>query len=324
MSSSIKSAAWLHGGRNNQIYRVELSDGRRVVLKRYAPVDACGRDRRKTEYEAITFMYRHGIRSVPSPRGTDPDLNISVYDYVSGDRPHPDEIDIEMVDSACDFFCSLKVLGRRVEATRFANASEAFFRGPAIVNNLRSRLARFEQLPDGGPVNELLQTFVLGELTAAARRAIHDAVGLDRRLFEHTLPRRLRVLSPSDVGFHNMLRGRSSKTVFLDFEYFGWDDPVKMISDFLTQHDFDLPAAAAKRFLALMLHAFEEDATLPKRLRMYFPLFRAKKAVIALNEFLPLEAARRQFARAVRVDDGTLRHQIAVARNVLSRALPAA
>ena len=47
-----------------------------------------------------------------------------------------------------------------------------------------------------------------------------------------------RCLSPSDFGFHNaLLRGRpgvpgARDWVFLDFEYFGWDDPAKTVPIF--------------------------------------------------------------------------------------------
>ena len=50
---------------------------------------------------------------------------------------------------------------------------------------------------------------------------------------EAELPVEQRTLSPSDFGFHNALRRPDGRVVFLDLEYFGWDDPAKMISDFL-------------------------------------------------------------------------------------------
>ena len=40
------------------------------------------------------------------------------------------------------------------------------------------------------------------------------------------------VLNPSDFGFHNTLK-KKNKLFFLDFEYFGWDDPVKLTADFI-------------------------------------------------------------------------------------------
>ena len=43
----------------------------------------------------------------------------------------------------------------------------------------------------------------------------------------------MQVLSPSDFGFHNAILKESGDLVFLDFEYFGRDDPVKLMADFI-------------------------------------------------------------------------------------------
>ena len=323
MGSSIETVAKCHGGRNNQVYRVKLSDGRKVVVKKYAPIDSLGRDRRKTEYDAITFLFRHGVRSIPVPLGTDPELNIALYSYVAADHLRTGDINEQLIDSIGEFYGNLRTLGSRPGAERFDNASEAFFHGSAIVDNLSARLDRLDRLKDCGKAIGALHDFVSLELRPSVTRAIASAVDLDRSLFDCALPGRWRMLSPSDVGFHNILRDRSSQLVFLDFEYFGWDDPAKLISDFLTQHDFELPLAMGTRFLALMLDVCGEDTKLPQRLKIYFPIFRAKKAMIALNEFVPGEAARREASTGVRVDDELLNRQLTVARNVMSRALPA-
>ena len=38
--------------------------------------------------------------------------------------------------------------------------------------------------------------------------------------------------SPSDFGIHNTIRDQENNIIFIDFDYFGWDDPVKLASDF--------------------------------------------------------------------------------------------
>ena len=46
----------------------------------------------------------------------------------------------------------------------------------------------------------------------------------------------MQVFSPSDFGFHNALLKDNGKLCFLDFEYFGRDDPVKLMADFIWHH----------------------------------------------------------------------------------------
>ena len=53
-----------------------------------------------------------------------------------------------------------------------------------------------------------------------------------------------RALSPSDFGLHNALRTKDGQLRFIDFEYFGWDDPVKLVSDTAIQPGSSLPHSA--------------------------------------------------------------------------------
>jgi hypothetical protein len=51
--------------------------------------------------------------------------------------------------------------------------------------------------------------------------------------FDTPVEERWRSLCPPDFGFHNALRRASGELVFIDFDYFGWDDSVKVTCDFL-------------------------------------------------------------------------------------------
>ena len=57
--------------------------------------------------------------------------------------------------------------------------------------------------------------------------------------FEKRIPRTQQILSPSDFGFHNVIKTKQGLR-FIDFEYFGWDDPVKLITDFIWHPAMDL------------------------------------------------------------------------------------
>ena len=61
-----------------------------------------------------------------------------------------------------------------------------------------------------------------------------------------TPPRRS--LSPSDFGFHNALLEADGRLTFVDFEYFGWDDPVKIVADVMLHPGMGLSADHGRRF----------------------------------------------------------------------------
>jgi hypothetical protein len=113
--------------------------------------------------------------------------------------------------------------------------------------------------------------------------------------FAQSLPRESRSLCPSDFGFHNALRGPQG-LVFIDFEYFGWDDPVKLTSDFLLHPGMSLAEPLKQRFVGQALAIYGNDARFAGRLRLLYPLFAMRWCLILLNEFMPERWANRVHA----------------------------
>ena len=76
-----------------------------------------------------------------------------------------------------------------------------------------------------------------------------------------------RTLSPSDFGFHNAIRRSDDVLIFIDFEYFGWDDPAKTISDFLLHPAMQLNEEHSQMFLSNCTNVFSTtDENLSKRI----------------------------------------------------------
>jgi hypothetical protein len=59
-------------------------------------------------------------------------------------------------------------------------------------------------------------------------------------------------LSPSDFGFHNVIRRGNGSFCFFDFEHAGWDDPAKLAADFILQPEAPLSDVAARKFVELL------------------------------------------------------------------------
>ena len=100
---------------------------------------------------------------------------------------------------------------------------------------------------------------------------------------------------------------------FVDFEYFGWDDPAKTIVDFLLHPGMQLDDALKRRFAAGVCAAFAELPALPARTRIVYPLFGLKWGLILLNDFLPERAGQAPGARPAA--------QLAKARSLVSLGL---
>ncbi len=117
-----------------------------------------------------------------------------------------------------------------------------------------------------------------------------------------------------------LLRRNDNKLVFLDFEYFGWDDPAKMVSDFLLHPSMKLNKDLRQRFLENILTCFKNHRQLSKRIKAVYPLFGLKWCLIILNEFVPEHLDRRGFSSESELDLNKLREkQLSKAKRMLNK-----
>lgn len=318
VGSEVAAIELIGGGRNGRVYRVTTCEGRRAALKAYFRDPSDARDRLAAEYGGLSFLRAQGVLDVPQPLAAARDDGYALYEWIDGAEIPVGSATVTDVDAAVAFVGALRRLRHAAGSRMLPVASEACFSGDALVANLATRLAR---LRDGAA--ELADTGVMTLVSDELMPALHALAGRSREQldFARELSWGERTLSPSDFGFHNALRV-DGRLVFLDFEYFGWDDPAKTIADFVLHPAMQLPEALGHRFAAGVFASFtDDDPELPRRVAALYPLYGLKWCVILLNEFLPESLSRRRFA-GVDAADATLRAaQLEKARGMLRRVL---
>ncbi len=300
LGCDVQSVRSVSGGQNSRVYRA--SCGRRGVfaVKVYFQGAGDERHRLEAEFSALQFMWQHGMRCVPEPIAAEGRTGYAVYEYIEGSRISPGGIGSTDIDSAVDFLCRVDALRTEEGSSSLPLAAEACFSVDEAVENIQLRLDRLraaqgDEEEDAGLGRYLEDSFVpaFNEVRAWCRSRM-EVLGLR---CESKLDPEERTLSPSDFGFHNALRRGSGELVFLDFEYFGWDDPVKIISDFLLHPAMEMEKEMRGRFAAGMLDHFRDRGNLSARLAVGYPLFGLKWCMILLNEFLRADLQRRTFAK---------------------------
>jgi hypothetical protein len=286
----------LKGGRNSRVFRVDCDDGSVLAAKAYFRSREDPRDRLGCEFRALQFLRSEGLREIPAPLSADETRQIAVYEFVSGPTPRTEEIGDAEIDQAVGFLHSLKAIADSGRAGHFPPASEACFSIAAVLQNLDARFGRLDKAATHWPaLKEFLRDEVLTGRQLAVERC-RDFCGRHSLLLEEQIPPSERTLSPSDFGFHNALRSVDGRLVFLDFEYFGWDDPAKTIADFLLHPGMPLSRTLQRRFYSGIVRAFPGVPKLPLRVRAVYPLFALKWCAILLNDFALEHRARRCFA----------------------------
>jgi hypothetical protein len=309
----------LKGGRNSRVFRVDCEDGPAVAVKAYFKSTHDPRDRMGCEFRALQFLRSEGLREIPMPLAMDAAHGIAAYEFAAGQPLRPGEAGEAEIDQAVAFLRTLKAIADSGRAGDLPAASEACFSIAAILENLDSRFRRLEEASAG---QTELADFLRNEILPFRKLAVQQCRDLCRQsgiATDTEIPLSQWTLSPSDFGFHNALRGADGRLVFLDFEYFGWDDPAKTVADFCLHPAMQLPAALRQRVFTGMMAAFPGVPNLPHRVRAVYPLFGLKWCAILLNEFTLDHLARRCFADGSAKTTRSQNAQLEKARHMLAQ-----
>jgi hypothetical protein len=285
----------LPGGANNRVYRV-LSGDETLVLKRYFHDPTDPRDRFGAERAFYTLAWSQGLRCLPEPLGWDPVHRLGLFRFVPGPKLTANQVDAGRIGEALAFVAALNAARNTADAPALPVASEACFSLAEHLACLERRVGRLLELVPRTDVEAEAATFVREELAPAGHRVRDALTAVGAEAMADILPHPARCLSPSDFGFHNARLGADGRLRFFDFEYAGWDDPAKLVCDFFCQPQVPVPPHYLDSFVAELETALGGHGELAARVRRLLPAYRLKWCCILLNEFLPRDRARRDFA----------------------------
>jgi hypothetical protein len=298
------------GGGNNRVYRI-LTRGGVFAGKFYGSGELDDRDRLGHEFDGLRFLKRCGIgSSVPAALAVDRTARCALYEWIEGVTPA--DHGAADVAAVLDLLAAVHRARKAEGAFGLPAATESVLRRSDLVDPIEGRHARLATVTPSEPD---LAVFLETELRPEVDRRLARLVDWD---LDTALPPTRRTLSPSDFGFHNSLRRPDGSLGFLDFEYFGWDDPVKLTADFLWHPAMQLSAAERLQFLDGVTQLYAEDGDFLPRLAVCFPLYGIRWALIILNEFLPQLWARRAFSGKGGDWDAAKRDQLCKARAKLA------
>ena len=305
--------ARIGGGRNSRVFRVETAD-RVFALKQYPSLADDPRDRLGVETNALRWMAKNRLDMVPRVIATDAAYNSALLSWAEGSLVR--DVVASDVDQAVYFLAALDVSPGTLDFPADHLAAEACLSGAEIERQLRKRVAQLDGLKDEPDLQAFLAREFAGALEdrlATARTTLSSA-GL---AFERELQPAQRSLVPSDFGFHNALRDAAGRLIFIDFEYFGWDDPAKLTADTLLHPGTPVATELRSRFRLAAGRLYGRDPDFAARLAAFYPLFGLRWVLILLNEFHPERWRRRVLAGASESWAEAKIHQLDAARAML-------
>jgi hypothetical protein len=304
----------LRKGNNSRVFQVDTRGGR-YALKRYPAAD--NRNRLAAEVGALRFFERTGVERTPRVVAVAPELRFALFTWIEG-GPVDAVADSDVAQFAAFQIAVDRAIDPQARA-EIGEASEACLSGRRIVAQIERRYARLEavkhDVPEFAAFFEGVLAPSLREFEAGAREA-YRRLGLD---FSQEIAADLRTLIPSDLGAHNALRGRDGRLYFLDFEYFGWDDPVTSVANFIMHPGMQLTDRQRASYRDTLLQHFDRHRE-AERLSALMPLYALRWCAIILGELLPERWQHRLESNADMGSwDRVRRQQIGKARTLISR-----
>jgi len=272
-----------------------LEDGnRRAVLKVHEPSVAGRRDAFGHEALMHAFYADQVGDSVPRLVAQEPGCRALLFEHVPGEPVAGERSRLADVARMADFLLETnrpEVL-ERARQVQLPRASDAGLSAAEHWQCASSRLDALLGLPVTDEPTAAMQDFVGSELRPALAESKPDESA--------PVPP---CLSPSDFGFHNVIRRENGSFCFLDFEHAGWDDPAKLAADFILQPEAPLTSQAAERFTDALSDGAIFGPQLASRVRRILPIQKCKWTAIILNVFdraaAPAEAKTARLAKAI-------------------------
>jgi hypothetical protein len=307
----------LRRGNNSRIFQVDTRRGR-YALKKYPATD--NRNRLEAEVGALRFFERNGVGRTPRIVSVAPELRYALFTWIEGD-PVGAVTDSDVAEFAAFQVALDATVDDRARA-EIGEASEACLSGRRIMSHIERRYAKLaavkHDVPEFSSFFDDVLVPSLHEFEARACEA-YRRLGLD---FAEEIAPEFRTLIPSDLGAHNALRGADGKLYFLDFEYFGWDDPVTSIANFIMHPGMRLSELQKQSYQQALLRHFHRHAE-ADRLPALMPLYALRWCAIILGELLPERWQHRMQSNPDMGDwDQVRREQVGKARTLISRVRP--
>jgi hypothetical protein len=260
-------------GANSRIFRLETAKGV-CALKVYPRRAGDERPRLDVEWRTLRYLHERGLTEAPRAIARDDENQILLMEWIEGElatRHEPADL-----DAILRFVRGVFQASRDTAAEEFPVASEACLSAADISRQIERRFTTLSDFPP------------LARVVDGAIRPLYE--GATARLKEEIaagaiLPQDKRTLIPADLGFHNAMRQPDGRLRFIDFEYFGWDDPMKFVADFVLHPAMDLSETECRRAIDELAGAFDDAAEARGRLSRYMDLYAARWALIILNPF---------------------------------------
>ncbi len=267
----------IKGGINSTVYKI-TKNNKNICLKIY-PINSEKKNRHINEFKSFQILRKNNIYTSPIPLNISNNLQISSYSWLKGKKLKI--LKEKNINNLLNFFMKLKKLSDNTNISKLNYASESSVNILNIYNYNKIRILKLKKLNYDNKT--LIDHLNLIEDTNN-KNNIYLKKFIRKNRVKTILPKKNLLLSPSDVSLKNIIN-LNNRDFYIDFEYFGWDDPCKTLSDIIWHPSMKISSDIYDIFINRFSKIFEEDSLFKERLINTFNLYGVRWSLIMLNIF---------------------------------------
>ena len=275
----------IEGGLNGYSYGLNL-DNEKFFLKKYRTDELNKHDRIKSELSFLNFLKNNNFKNIPEIITFSKRDGWILYKWIEGSKIK--NISKNDVQDLITFLINIQNFRNKENISILPDAAESCFslkdHQKLIIYKLRNTLKKINCLfSEDSELKIIIQNDFSKKIKLAEN--IHKKYYIYKNFWDYQLSYNEVCISPSDVGFHNILK-TDNDLIFFDFEFSGIDDPCKLIVDLILQPDHSVP----KTYLSLINQLIEifnyKTPFFKLRLKAIFDLYQIKWYCIIYNPLI--------------------------------------
>ena len=275
------------GSFNSKTFTLEAKNGEKFFLKNFINDPLNKHNRLKSEVCFTKYVTQNKKIKVPKLIEYSEDSNWILYQWIEGKKIT--KINREHVENLIDFLININKIEDIRKDIDMPYASEASFTLNEHKSLVISKANQTKNI-----INNIIH--IKPEYKLSIKKELDEKILFIKDLFtkeefnnkdliNYRLNNNQRCISPSDVGFHNIIES-NGKIYYLDFEYAGIDDPCKLIVDLLLQPDYAIPCDFIDVLPNLIKSLKKDIPNLQKRIYLTFELYKVKWFCIIFNPII--------------------------------------
>ena len=267
----------IKGGKNSKVYKI-ISKKKNIIIKQYYGKNC---KRIKHEYNFYNYLKDKNIKNIPSPLAYDFKNNLAAFSFLEGKKIK--KIKKKHIIQLTNFISSIN---KKKNLHKIALATEGIKNRENFIRICKKRIEKLKLVDNKSLINKKLHIFLKRKIIPKFKLLNKDIINNDIiNNPKFKLTKKDMIISPSDVGFHNIIE-KKNKLFFFDFEYAGVDDQIKLICDFYCQPNQIISLKLKNLFKLKIISKYENFKDLDYLVNIFLPINYLKWCCIILNEFI--------------------------------------